>query len=255
VDANSSPTLSELQSTIFAAGNTAPLADPGGPYLGAVNTDISFDGGLSSDPDGDPLTYAWTFGDNSTTGTGVTPAHSYITAGIYDVCLTVDDGALSSDPACTIAVVYDPAGGFVTGGWIDSPEGALVDDPSLTGKATFGFVSKYQKGATVPTGDTEFQFQAGDFNFHSEAYDWLVVNQAGTNAQFKGSGTVNGELDPNGNEYKFQLWAGDGSSDNGLDTFRIKIWWEDADAAEHDVYDNGFDQEIVGGSIVVHTGK
>ncbi|MDH4135846.1 MAG: hypothetical protein OEW09_03885 [Anaerolineae bacterium] len=49
--------------------------------------------------------------------------------------------------------------------------------------------------------------------------------------------------------YKFMLWAGDGSPD----TFRIKIWWEDADAVEHDVYDNGFSQEIGGGSIVVHT--
>jgi len=40
----------------------------------------------------------------------------------------------------------------------------------------------------------------------------------------------------------------------GADTFRIKIWWED-DAGEHVVYDNGMDQAIGGGSIVVHTKK
>ncbi len=51
-----------------------------------------------------------------------------------------------------------------------------------------------------------------------------VVNQGGDNAQFKGSGTVNGALDSNGNAYKFMLWAGDGSPD----TFRIQIWWEDS---------------------------
>ena len=62
---------------------------------------------------------------------------------------------------------------------------------------------------------------------------------------------VNGALDPNGNAYKFMLWAGDASPD----TFRIRIWWEDADGLEHDVYDNGFNQSIGGGSIVVHTGK
>lgn len=37
----------------------------------------------------------------------------------------------------------------------------------MTGKATFGFVSKYKKGATLPTGETEFQFKAGNLNFMS----------------------------------------------------------------------------------------
>jgi hypothetical protein len=107
----------------------------------------------------------------------------------------------------------------------------------------------------VPEGNTEFQFEAGGFKFHSTAYEWLVVNKSGTNAQFKGAGLVNGALAPNGSVYKFVLWAGDGAGPNGLDTFRIRIWWEDADGVEHDVYDNGFDQEIGGGSIVIHTAK
>ena len=81
-------------------------------------------------------------------------------------------------------VVYDPEGGFVTGGgWVDSPQGAYVPDPSLTGKATFGFVSKYKKGASVPTGQTEFQFKAGDLNFHSTSYDWPLVTGSVTVAE------------------------------------------------------------------------
>ena len=228
--------------------NQAPTADPNGPYLGAVNESIAFDGGGSYDPDGDPLSYAWEFGDDSS-GSGVMPDHSYVEAGIYNVCLTVDDGTVGSPEVCTMAVVYDPSGGFVTGGgWIDSPAGAYTADSLLTGKATFGFVSKYKKGASVPTGNTEFQFDTGGFNFHSEAYDWLVVNKGGANAQFKGSGTVNDGLDSNGNPYKFMLWAGDGSPD----TFRIKIWWED-NGVESVVYDNGTDQAIGAGSIVVHS--
>ena len=168
------------------------------------------------------------------------------------MCLTVNDGTLDSAPACTMAVVYDPSAGFITGGgWIDSPAGAYKLDETLSGKATFGFVSKYKKGASLPEGNTEFQFHAGGFNFHSTVYEWLVVSKDKVNAQFKGSGTVNGELDPDGNAYKFMLWAGDGSPDS----FRIRIWWEDVDAVEHDVYDNGFNQAIGGGSIVVHTGK
>jgi parallel beta-helix repeat protein len=115
------------------------------------------------------------------------------------------------------------------------------------GKASFGFVSKYKKGASEPTGNTEFVFKAADLNFHSTSYDWLVVTGSDY-AKFKGSGTINGANATNGEPYKFQLWAGDGDPD----TFRIKIWWEDADEAEHVVYDNGMDQAIGGGNIVVH---
>lgn len=64
-------------------------------------------------------------------------------------------------------MVYDPAAGFVTGGgWINSPAGAYSANTDLTGKATFGFVSKYQNGATVPTGNTEFQFLGGQSELH-----------------------------------------------------------------------------------------
>jgi len=99
------------------------------------------------------------------------------------------------------------------GGWINSPAGAYTQSPSLAGKATFGFVSKYKKGQSTPDGDTEFQFQAAGFNFKSTSYEWLVI--AGSKAQFKGSGTINGSGD-----YFFMLTAVDGSPD----TFRMKVW-------------------------------
>ena len=240
----------KVHNLVIVSPNAAPTPNAGGPYLGAVNTAILFDGSGSFDPDSDPLTYAWDFGD-TTTGTGALPVHSYLAAGIYNACLTVNDGSLNSAPACTMAVVYDPSAGFVTGGgWIDSPAGAYKADETLVGKATFGFVSKYQKGASVPTGTTVFDFDLAGLAFSSQNYEWLVANQAGTNAQFKGTGMVNGALDPNSNAYKFILWAGDGSPD----TFRIRIWWEDA-AGEHNVYDNGAEQTIGGGNIVVHMGK
>ena len=72
----------------------------------------------------------------------------------------------------------------------------------------------------------------GGLNFHSTAYDWLVVNRAATHAQCKGSGRVSWALAPNGRPYKFTLWATDGSSSSiwtlwpmpsSSDTFRIKI--------------------------------
>jgi hypothetical protein len=107
-------------------------------------------------------------------------------------------------------------------------------------------VSKYLEGTTVPTGNTAFEFTAGDLEFHSTSYEWLVVTQGGLNAQFKGSGTINGTGD-----YRFMTWAGD----SDLDTFRIRIWYEDAAGVEYVVYDNGVAQPLGGGSIVIHTSK
>jgi hypothetical protein len=227
------------------SSNYPPTADAGGPYLGALNTQIHFNGTGSSDPDNNTLTYFWDFGDTNS-AFGATPTHSYVEVGIYDVCLTLNDGIVDSDPDCTFAVVYDPEGGFVTGGgWIDSQPGAYLPDLTLTGKASFGFVSKYKKGASVPTGNTEFQFKVADLNFHSSSYQWLVVTGSDY-ARFKGTGTINGV-----GEYKFMIWAGDGDTD----TFRIKIWEEDELGVETVIYDNGSDQAIDGGSIVVHTRK
>jgi hypothetical protein len=160
----------------------------------------------------------------------------------HNISLAVNDGVggigivnkVNSDlPA--MEVIYDPNGGFVTsGGWI------------MTGKANFGFVSKYQKGTTIPTGETEFNFQVGNLNFHSTSYDWLVIS--GTQAQYKGTGTINGA-----GSFNFMLTASDGNPDG----FRIKIT-NPADSSV--VYDNkmasddniGNTQAIGGGNIVIH---
>jgi hypothetical protein len=171
---------------------------------------------------------------------------SFSEVGVHELCVRGTDasGISSSGDDCMLFVVYDPDAGFVTGGgWINSPEGAYKPDALLASKAAFGFVSEYKKGAETPTGNTEFQFHAADLNFHSNSYEWLVVT--GSNyARFKGVGAINGMGD-----YKFMLWAGDGDPD----TFRIRIWQEDETTGdETDVYDNGFDQAIGGGSIVVH---
>ncbi|MCI0730561.1 MAG: PKD domain-containing protein [Chloroflexi bacterium] len=223
-----------------------------------VNTEISASADFSDPGVVDSHTAIWNWGDGSTTagtineadGSGTaTGSHTYTTAGVYTISVTVtDDDGDSGQSILQFVVVFDPNGGFVTGGgWIDSPAGAYLPDPTLNGKASFGFVCKYQHGATVPTGNTEFQFKVGNLNFHSDTYEWLVVNQGGTRAQFKGAGTINGASAPVG-EYRFMIWA----SDNSPDTFRIKIWWEDTAGAEHLVYDNGADQAVGGGSIVIH---
>jgi hypothetical protein len=181
-------------------------------------------------------------------------------AGLYTVEVTVTDDDLGSDVKTfptggQLIVIYDPSAGFVTGGgWIDSPSGACryaACTVATTGKATFGFVSKYLKGATVPTGNTEFQFHAGGLNFRSSNYEWLVVNGNSGRAQYKGTGTINGS-----GTFGFILTAYDGVPDR----FRIKIW----DVGTSDIlYDNQMGESdastvataLGGGSIMIQVKK
>jgi parallel beta-helix repeat protein len=163
-------------------------------------------------------------------------------AGVYTLSVTATDIYGTSATKEVTFVVYDPNAGFVTGaGSIDSKAGDYKLDASLAGKAHFAFVSKYQKGATVPDGNTQFMFKTAGLDFSSSTYEWLVV--AGSKAQFKGTGTINGE----GN-YKFMLFADDGGK-TGVDAFRIRIWDAQTEAV---VYDNGVNQPISSGNIIVH---
>jgi len=105
-----------------------------------------------------------------------------------------EDGTRTSIVDNGNLVDYDPwigQGGMITsGGCIYSPAGSYTVDPELEGKATFGFVSMYKKGAAVPIDKTQFNFQVADLNFHSDSYDWLVI--AGEKAKYKGTGTIKG---------------------------------------------------------------
>jgi hypothetical protein len=174
-------------------------------------------------------------------------------AGVYTLTVTATDLAGNVETQSRMFTVYDPTAGFVTGGgWITSPAGAYLDAPSLLGKATFGFVSRYKKGANVPTGKTQFKFNAAGLDFESVSYEWLVV--AGNKAQFKGTGTINGAGD-----YAFFLTAmdGDGSGGTGVDRFRIRIWDRTSGGL---IYDNQVNAPadadpttaLGGGSIVIH---
>ena len=261
--------LSAIDQTMVNVQNVAPtvgeIAAPVDPVQAnsTVNTSADFTdlGKL------DTHTAEWAWGDGSTSsgvvnemnGSGtVTGSHTYATPGVYIITLTVtDDDNGSGTSVFEFVVVYDPTGGFVTGGgWIWSPAGAYADDPSLEGKANFGFVSKYKKGASVPTGETEFNFKVADLNFHSSSYEWLVV--AGPHAKYKGEGTINGT----GN-YGFMLTATDAAltPSTDVDLFRIKIW--DKDNGDAVVYDNQMGAEndshdgtaLGGGNIKIHQGS
>jgi len=213
-------------------GPTAPL-----PLTNATATiHVSYSDAGSADTQS--ALFTW---DDNTTSTAscsagtCTASHTFSSTGVYDVTITVtDDDGGSATSDFQYVVVYDSTAGFVTGsGWITSPAGAYVANPTLTGKANFGFSSKYQKGQQHPQGNTQFQFTAAGFYFVSTSYDWLVI--AGNKAQYKGLGTI---ANTDGT-FGFLLTATDGDmkggNATGPDKFRIKIWNADTGNV---VYDN-----------------
>jgi PKD repeat protein len=123
----------------------ASITAPADPVM--INTTLSAAANFSDLDITDTHTALWDWGDGATdqgivdelTGSGtISGSHTYTSPGVYLVTLTVTDNHESSATAAfQYVVVYDPAGGFVTGsGWFDSPVGAYTVNPSLTGKAS-----------------------------------------------------------------------------------------------------------------------
>jgi PKD repeat protein len=110
--------------------NAPPVADAGGPYTAAEGSAIGLDGSGSSDPDGDDLTYAWSFGDGNV-GTGASPTHTYVDNGEFTVTLTVTDIHGATGQATTTATVTNVAPAVTVA---VTPSSASVDQQvSLTG--------------------------------------------------------------------------------------------------------------------------
>lgn len=217
----------------------------------AIRASMSLTASFSDADSTDSHTALWSWGDGTNSAATVTESagkgsasatHIYALAGVYDVTLTVTDSTGRSAATTRAVVVYDPAGGYVTGrGWINSPMGAYKAEPALGGRATFAFVSKYRRGTNAPSGTTDFVFSSASLNFHSEQYEWLVVG--GARAQYKGTGTIN-----NFGKYNFMLTAVDGNliGKGKADRFRIKIWHSDENGNDVVDYDNQIDTSTVG---------
>ena len=214
----------KFEETVLVGPVTGP-AEPL-PVNTVVNASANF-----TDTEVLPHTASIDWGDGTSSAADVTePAgsspgsasgsHSYTTAGIYSVTISVSDGSGSPGKSSfDFVVVFDLTGGVAGCGWIDSPAGAYPRDPTLTGRARFAFLSRYPRGSTVPNGVTFFRFRAGNLRFRSTSYAWLAI--VGAKAQYKGVGLING-----GGDFGLLVSAIDGQlpGGGGVDKLRIKIW-------------------------------
>ncbi len=124
IDAAGVPSVAEM--VTVAGGTPPPNRSPvavldATPTSGAAPLNVSFDGRRSSDPDGHPLSYSWSFGDG-TPSTGATSAHRYSNPGTYTARLTVSDG-LGGTATDTQTISVGKAPTVPPGGGSPSPPG------------------------------------------------------------------------------------------------------------------------------------
>jgi glucose/arabinose dehydrogenase len=126
----------------YTLGNRPPVAvATATPTTGQAPLPVTFSSAGSSDPEGAPLSYSWTFGDGGTS-TQANPTHTYQAAGQYVARLTVSDGtntAVSSDITIRVGTpptprILTPANGTLfragdlisySGSATDAEDGAL----------------------------------------------------------------------------------------------------------------------------------
>ena len=103
--------VNQLPTAAFSSGGTGLAA--------------TFDATASNDPEGPIASYAWDFGDGST-GTGVTPAHTYTADGTYPVKLTVTDADGQLGTITKSVTVAAPPNQAPTASFTSNVSGLLV---------------------------------------------------------------------------------------------------------------------------------
>jgi len=86
--------------------NRPPVAVVDSIIYSCTGMTILFNGSLSYDPDGDPITMQWQFGDG-TSSTETNPAHVFTKPGFYSVKLLLSDGFADQTTAATIPVIIE----------------------------------------------------------------------------------------------------------------------------------------------------
>jgi hypothetical protein len=106
--------------------NIPPTALSNGPYYSVTNKQISFDGSLSFDSDGNIVSYIWDFGDGRVKY-GEFVSHSYEGEGNYTVKLTVEDNDGSTDVDYTFSHILNDTD---NDGWDDYIEEIYGTNPN-----------------------------------------------------------------------------------------------------------------------------
>ena len=176
LSANQPPTA--VASVDVNSGTTAPLT-------------VDFSSAGSADPEGQPLTYSWSFGDG-TSSTEANPRHTYTARGRYVARLTTSDGSSSTTSnALTITVGRAPqptiaqplegshfrAGDTISfSGSATDPEDGTIPNSGLTFKVVFhhlGHIHPFIDSS--PGGSGSFVVPSTGHSFHENTWYEIVL--------------------------------------------------------------------------------
>ena len=106
--------LKLMYSIVLSCNYWTPICSPtltaaftADPVIGPAPLTVNFDASTSVDPLAGGLTYDWDFGE-STSGTGMTPSHTFSNFGTFTVILTVTDTSNQTANTTLDIVVTDP---------------------------------------------------------------------------------------------------------------------------------------------------
>jgi PKD repeat protein len=174
--------VSKIRRIRWTGGNQPPTAVAVAiPTSGPAPLPVIFSSVGSIDPEGQPLTYSWTFGDN-TTSTQANPTHTYSQAGQYTARLSVSDGVNTtlSSPitisagARPTATIISPQNGvlFVAGDVISfGGDGTDPEDGVLPASAFTWNIDYLHEGHVHP-GSQFTGVKSGTFTIPTAGYDF-----------------------------------------------------------------------------------
>jgi PKD repeat protein len=154
---------SDTLQVIVGVGNLPPAADADGPYIVDEGNSVALDGTGSTDPNGDPLTYAWDLDNDGQydDATGATPSFAGVDDGVYPIALEVSDSLLSDTATSQVtvnnlppSVDAGPDQAINEGDTVTLPPGTFIDPGTLdTHTATVDWGDgTVEPGAVTETG-------------------------------------------------------------------------------------------------------
>jgi glucose/arabinose dehydrogenase len=155
------------------AGNTPPVVQVAAtPTIGQAPMPVTFTSTGSYDPDAQPFTYTWDFGDGATSSSP-NPAHTFTTPGVYDVRLTLTETtAPFATAAETVRVTVGSNPPLAT--ILTPPDGttyAVGDTLTFTGSGTSG-------GAALPASALSWEIR----HRHNEHVHYSTPDSSGSGA-------------------------------------------------------------------------
>ncbi|MBI3337452.1 MAG: PQQ-dependent sugar dehydrogenase [Candidatus Staskawiczbacteria bacterium] len=174
--------ISKIRRIRYIQSNLPPVSVASADITqGPAPLTVNFSSAGSSDPEGQPITYLWTFGDNSTSSFA-NPTYTYAQAGQYTVRLTVSDGANStlSTPLIInvgtppVATIISPSDGsfFAAGDIISfSGDGNDAEDGILSASAFTWNIDFLHEGHVHP-GISINGVKNGNFTISTAGHDF-----------------------------------------------------------------------------------